>query len=174
MTEAITFSVCYHVYNGVRREFVQDSEGNIYNDDSKSFIRFKAVALVAATPILIALHAICQLAACLNPQTCANNSRTSCKDILQLFLLGCCMTKEALRTIYSPYEGRRAYGLLESDIYQNKEHIYGHEHPVYLAVCFQPLVKISDENYLEVLDKYSHKFPTFAEMWLEGLGTHRA
>lgn len=147
--------------------FIQDKDGNIYNNDDMCTIRTKCILLLIGTPIASVLRAIYHLGSLLYklvwyPIQLMKGKITwkeACKeltnhalDIFASIFYGICMEASALYGIADPLNGRYGYGVMERALNRDG---FKDKSKFYLAVCFQPITHINSDKMNDRLTNYT-------------------
>ncbi len=162
--------------------------GEIFNQDSKDFIRFKCVLLVGATPVMTVARTCYWFAKSIflllaesfyfldgsNVNRPKNQLSEAVQDIFRSVGYGVLLTGGALIGIAAPYTGRRYYGLFERTL--NRHEDGPHRNKLYIAFCLQRVALIEDENkayeklnkHLEFMNKVWETFYNVVDAIGEG------
>lgn len=118
---------------------IEQKTGEIYERAPSLVLRTKALALIAATPIVSIARAIYYFAKAifLVGQGKFNTSRESFEDIARSLFYGVAMVGAATYMFFDPKAGRQCYGKLERQL--NREEISNRfsNTKIYLAPCMQ-------------------------------------
>lgn len=107
--------------------FVQDTETKeVYNQDSKTTIRLKAVRLVLATPVAYLARAVHNVA--------CGRLYEAASSLYYGFLA----SYAAFYALKNPYEGRKRFAEIER-AYHGDELYLDRRSNFYIAACFQPI-----------------------------------
>lgn len=164
--------------------FVEDKKtGFIYNNDKISTVGKKCVRLAIFTPLITLARVVSSIArtifhflkgltqACTLNKKCIKSFKNSGKaftDIFRSVIYGCAMEGAAIYGIAAnPYKGRVLYGSMERALNRHGD-IPHFSKKFYLARCFQPIAKRTDENYLQRIHKVRDKLIFMGKMEREG------
>lgn len=150
--------------------------GKVFNSDPKFLIRAKCLGLVVLTPLISVIRsvywAVKAFFMCFNTSSHSDKNsdrlQTVAYDAIRALGYGLYMTQVACSGILYPHEARLRYGAFERTLNRQES---PHRNKFYLAICFQPIYTINEDNKKDVekrLLDYSQKIDNIERAFLSG------
>lgn len=154
-------------YHGNEYQFPYHiSSEQIFNYDPDPLIRVKCIALIGVTPLISIVRsvywlslsfftALSEMYRYLDGQSPSQHAQSMIGerawDSIRALSYGALMMKSALIGVFAPYQGRLQYGEYEREL---NRHLDGpHRNKFYLAICFQRLYVIPEDDTDEMESK---------------------